>query len=291
VGLARARSHRRARFDQMSDAQRVPCRPAHGVSLSADSRVAAVVDEALGAELAEASVMKECADVQLQTLASLDKLNARLRKDYDAAKTGNKARMRQLQATMAELGDIEMVLTGADRRSGAGAASDALLATMEAKVEDAQASLQASSRAAWRNCSCRAAGLPVLVTGNVHAPRPLQECLRRSAMYEHMMSRMGEETKGLEAGIASLTAEVQVLDAQQSEALMTLQHAKAQRHHAAITAASLARHLETSRAKRRVRGERVAASLSVQAARMEDVDDKEKARRNLALMPRVSKAQ
>lgn len=88
--------------------------------------------------------MKECAAVQLQALASLDKLNARLRKDYDAAKTANKARMRQLQATMAELGDIEMVLTGADRKSGAGAASDARLATMEAKVDDAQASLHVS---------------------------------------------------------------------------------------------------------------------------------------------------
>lgn len=107
-------------------------------------------------------------------------------------------------------------------------------------------------------------------------------------MYEHMMSRMGEETKGLEADIASLTAEVQALDGKQSEALVSLQHAKAQRQRAAATAASLARHLETNRAKRRVSGERVTASLSMQAARMEDVDEKEKARRNLALMPRVS---
>lgn len=89
----------------------------------------------------DAAVSKQIALMQAANLAEIDKLNARLRKEYDAAKLENKRRQKELQAVTSELTTIERIVSGSDRTSGPIAAADATVTEYEAKIAAVQEQL------------------------------------------------------------------------------------------------------------------------------------------------------
>jgi hypothetical protein len=62
---------------------------------------------------------KTLLDAQQRNLADMDELNAKLRKEYDAARLANKRRNRELQQVTSELSQVER-LAQTDRLGAAG---------------------------------------------------------------------------------------------------------------------------------------------------------------------------
>jgi len=102
----------------------------------------------------DARMTKQFALLQAANLEELDKLNVKLRKDYDAAKQGNFKRQRELQAVTSELTTIERVASGTDRSSGPLAASAAAIAETDAKIAEVQEQLVVSGSWGHQQLGC-----------------------------------------------------------------------------------------------------------------------------------------
>lgn len=101
--------------------------------------------------LSDARMTKHFLHVQERNLAEMDKLNARLRKDFDAAKLGNKRKMKELQQITSELSQIER-LVQSDRAEGGGV-RDAALSELDVRLEEVQEDAQVRGRVRVRVCA------------------------------------------------------------------------------------------------------------------------------------------
>lgn len=81
---------------------------------------------------------KQFSLLQEQSISELEKLNARLRKEYDAVKLVNKRKMKELQGVSSELSQIERVLSGSDRTSGPIAAVGTRIGETETRIAEVQ---------------------------------------------------------------------------------------------------------------------------------------------------------
>lgn len=206
--------------------------------------------------LSDARMTKHFQQVQERNLADMDRLNARLRKEYDAAKLANKGKMKELQQITAELSTIERIVQS-DRAEGAGGlgrAKDATVADLESRIEMVQEDAQAA--------------------------------LHNADMYEHMTTRLRQETKDLDMSVDALTEELRGLTSSHETAALSLHQAAAQKQRAVALVHTLSRHLEAGRATRRTKMERVEQTLAEQETRLKAYDEREKRRLTLSMMPR-----
>jgi hypothetical protein len=92
--------------------------------------------------LSDAKMSKQFLELQQSNLSGLDKLNAKLRKEYDTAKLANKRKMKELQFISSELSQIERVLSGSERSSGPAAAAEATVSDCDVKIQEVQDACQ-----------------------------------------------------------------------------------------------------------------------------------------------------
>jgi hypothetical protein len=106
-------------------------------------------------------------------------------------------------------------------------------------------------------------------------------------MYSFMLARLREEVKGLDVGIAALSGDLKGSLSRQDAAALALHQAQAQRTRAVALVHALSRHLEVGRAQRRLKRERMEASIAGQEAKLREMDERDKKRLTMSLMPRV----
>lgn len=111
--------------------------------------------------------------VQEDNYADVDRLNAKLRKEFDAAKAANLSRMRELQRVTAELSHVERMVQS-DRAEGGAASRDKGIQELEAKIDAVQQQCQvrcldARACAVWsplrRRDALRSCPLPPTTAG------------------------------------------------------------------------------------------------------------------------------
>jgi len=86
-------------------------------------------------------VSKLLLKVQEDNYLDVDKLNAKLRKEFDAAKAANKAKMKELQRVTAELSHVERMVQS-DRAEGGSTSRDKGVQDLEAKIDAVQQQCQ-----------------------------------------------------------------------------------------------------------------------------------------------------
>jgi hypothetical protein len=87
------------------------------------------------------AVSKLLMKVQEDNYLDVDKLNAKLRKEFDAAKAANKTKMKELQRVTAELSHVERMVQS-DRAEGGSTSRDKGVQELDVKIEAVQQQCQ-----------------------------------------------------------------------------------------------------------------------------------------------------
>ena len=95
------------------------------------------VDIVAGPAATSETVSKLLMKVQEDNYLDVDRLNAKLRKEFDAAKAANKAKMKELQRVTAELSHVERMVQS-DRAEGGATSRDKGLQELDSKIEMVQ---------------------------------------------------------------------------------------------------------------------------------------------------------
>jgi hypothetical protein len=102
-----------------------------------------------------------------------------------------------------------------------------------------------------------------------------------------MRSRLRGETKDLDVAIGALTAELGAHAARAEAASLSLRHAQTERTRARAAAQALASQLDGARGAWRTKRERMEAAIAAQEAKLHELQERDKKRLTLSLMPRV----
>lgn len=234
----------------------------------------AKTDVVSGPAATSETVSKLLMKVQEDNYADVDRLNAKLRKEFDAAKAANLSRMRELQRVTAELSHVERMVQS-DRAEGGATSRDKGIQELEAKIDAVQ-----------QQCQVRAPDAPAALPAPPPHARPSaplpQAALHQSSMFDFMAARLRGETKDMEVRIEGISEELKVLATEHEEAALALHTTTAQKLRTTAVGSALARHLESERASRDQKLARLRATLAEQQARMQDFDEREARRQTMS---------
>jgi predicted phage gp36 major capsid-like protein len=110
---------------------------AHELAKLSGQPAKSIVEPVASSEAVSKLLMK----VQEDNYLDVDKLNAKLRKEFDAAKAANKAKMKELQRVTAELSHVERMVQS-DRAEGGAMSRDKGVQELEGKIEAVQQQCQ-----------------------------------------------------------------------------------------------------------------------------------------------------